>query len=87
MTWVACQIADICMVKQRIASMLQLPHVAYCSHKQRLEIRPVCERYTVLAEKIRSIGKTMTASKCRLKNRAIIRNVTSLAPLLPNDTG
>ncbi len=81
MAWAAFQIADSCMVNK------QITHVACWSHKLRLEVRRMCERDIVLAETFRSIGKTKTACKSKLNNRAIIRDVISLFPFLPNDTG
>eukprot|EP00171_Calliarthron_tuberculosum_P002931 IDg2931t1 len=84
--WTTCSIADNCAVNKRLAFLLNVPHVGCMSHKLNSEVKEMVQRDASLARTIDSIHETMTNCKRRLKNRAMLRNLTHLAPVTYNET-
>eukprot|EP00171_Calliarthron_tuberculosum_P003890 IDg3890t1 len=84
--WVLCSIADNCSVNKRIARILNVPHVGCMSHKLSSEVNAMVRADASLENTIKSVQETMTTCKRRLTNRAILRNLTDLAPVSPNQT-
>lgn len=84
--WVLCSIADNAPVNKRLASLLGVPHVGCMSHKLNLEVKKMVKNDKDLATTVESIHETMSNCRRRLTNRAMIRNLTELSPLIPNET-
>lgn len=84
--WVLCQLADNCSVNKRIADLLEIPHVGCNNHKLNLEVRRMIDANSRIQGTIESIHKTMKSCKSGLKNRALLRNITDLCPVLNNQT-
>eukprot|EP00171_Calliarthron_tuberculosum_P003774 IDg3774t1 len=84
--WVLCSIADNAPVNKRLASLLGVPHVGCMSHKLNLEVKKMVKNDKDLATTVESIHETMSNCRRRLTNRAMLRNLTELSPLIPNET-
>lgn len=78
--------ADNVNVNKKIARLLNIPHVGYLSHKLNLEVNSMVTADPVLTETIASIHETMSNCRRKLKNRAMLRNLTTLSPILHNKT-
>lgn len=84
--WTLCTIGDNCAVNKRISRLLQVPHVGCMSHKLNLEVKAMVKRHHLLRSTIDSVQQTMSDCKRRLRNRAILRNLTRFTPVLMNET-
>ena len=84
--WAVCSIADNCPVNKRIASLLNIPHVGCMSHKVNSEVKFMVKMDKTLENIIDSVHATMLNCKRRLTHRAMLKNLTDLAPLTPNET-
>eukprot|EP00171_Calliarthron_tuberculosum_P005814 IDg5814t1 len=84
--WVICQIADNCSANKCIADLMDIPHVSCNSHKLHLEVKNMIGANSKLFNTVNSIQKTMTSCKNGLKNSALLRNISDLAPVLNNET-
>ena len=80
--WAVCQIADNCSTNRRVAELMKLPHVGCLSHELHLDINGIVTKDKRLETVIESIHRTMKSSKTSLFNRALLRNVTSLSPVI-----
>lgn len=85
-SWILCSIGDNCNTNFRIASRLGVPHVGCMSHKMHSEMRNMINKNVLLSSLVEDISETMRQCRVRLKNRAILHNLSELAPVLPNDT-
>ena len=68
----------------RIAKLARIPHVGYNSHKLNLEVNAMVDTHPDLRNTIESVCNTMTSARSKLKNSAILRNITDLRPKLDN---
>lgn len=84
--WVSCQIADNCNLNLKIADIMEIAHVGCASHKLNLEVRKMLSTDGNLRRTVGSIQETMGTCRNRLKNRAMLRNVSHLQPIIPNET-
>eukprot|EP00171_Calliarthron_tuberculosum_P023569 IDg23569t1 len=84
--WVLCSIADNCSVNKRLARLLRVPHVGCMSHKLNSEVKEMVRVDKSLERTVTSVHETMSNCKRRLTNRAMLRNLTDLSPVLPNAT-
>ncbi len=73
-------------MNKRIAKLLNIPHVGCLSHKLNLDVNRMIESDDVLSRTLDSVQKSMHECRTKLKNRALLRNITHLAPILPNET-
>lgn len=83
------QVADNCAVDLAIARNIGIPHINCTSHLLASEVNlMITEDATAsgLTNTIESVAVTMKAAKKSIKNRAILRNLTSLSPQLDNKT-
>jgi hypothetical protein len=83
--WVVCSIADNCSVNKKIAQLLKVPHVGCQSHKLNLEVKYMINRWPFLKTLIEKVNNCQKSIKSKLKNVAILRNLTSLRPVLIQD--
>lgn len=84
--WVLCSIADNCQVNKVIARKLSVPHVGCMSHRLNSEMQLMISSHGVLNRTVDSIHQTMANCRRRLRNRAMLRNLTELTPITPNAT-
>ena len=84
--WAVCQIVDNCTLNKKVSKLLGIPMVGCHSHRLHLAARTMCEDDTIMASLLSSIGDTMRDCKGKLRNRAILRNLSALSPILPNET-
>ncbi len=82
--WTLAQIADNCNLNKKIRILLRIPHVGCVSHRINKEVERMIAKYTSLRECIASVCNTMNDCRSGLKNRAVLRNITSLSPVLDN---
>jgi hypothetical protein len=83
------QVADNYAVNLAIAKNMGIPHVNCTSHLLASEVNLMITEDatpTGLTNTIESVAATMKATKNSIKNRAILRNLTSLSPQLDNKT-
>ncbi len=81
-----CQVADNCNTNTLIASLLEIPHVGCASYRLHLEVRRMIARDSRLSKTIDSVHKTMKCCKQRMKNRALLRNICDLNPIVADET-
>lgn len=84
--WTLAQLTDNCSTNKLIANMMEVPHVGCLNHKLHLDIQDMVTSDSALENIITEIGKTMVDCKSKLRNRALLRNLTSLSPVTHNDT-
>ena len=84
--WAVCQISDNCSLNLCIANIMEIPHVGCLNHKLHLDINDMIDRDYRLLQTIKSIQTTMSDCKSKLKSRALLRNLTDLAPITHNTT-
>eukprot|EP00171_Calliarthron_tuberculosum_P012024 IDg12024t1 len=84
--WTVCSIADNCAVNKCIARGLRVPHVGCISHKLNLDVNSMVKDMHDLANTIDKVHETMMNCKRRMTNRAMLRNLTQLAPIIHNET-
>ena len=84
--WTLAQIADHCNLNKKIANLLGIPHVGCVSRRLNKEFERMIAKDISLRECIASIGNTMNDCRSGLKDRAVLRNISSLSPVLDNRT-
>lgn len=84
--WTVCQITDNCAVKCRISEILSISLVNCSHHLLNLQVESMVKSDQRLKKCIESLHDTMMDCRSRLKNRAMLRNLTSLAPIVENGT-
>ena len=84
--WVVCQVADSATINRRIAKDLGMPHIGCLNHKLNNEVERMVNNYSALASAIDSVNKTMLDFKTKLTNRAMLRNIETLSPVVHNKT-
>ena len=84
--WCLCPISDNCNTNKSIASKSGRPMVGCYSHKLNLEVNRMIKSTNELQDTINSVQETMAAAKSKLKNKAMLRNLVELSPVVPNET-
>ena len=84
--WCICLISDNCNTNKKIASDCGKPMVGCYSHKLNLEVTRMISSTPDLKDTLASVHETMSAAKSKLKNKAMLRNLVQLAPVVPNAT-
>ena len=80
--WCISQTADNCNLNHSIASKLNIAHVGCSSHKLNLDIEEMVRRDVQLKQCIESVHKTMSDCKTKIRNRAMLQNISSFTPIL-----
>ncbi len=83
--WCICLLADNASVNKRIAKLSGNSLVGCISHKLRLDINDMLRKDGSLLKTISDLQDVMKNAR-GLKTAAVLRNLTSSAPILPNDT-
>ena len=83
--WCLCLIGDNCATNLKIASLCQKPYVGCCKYKLNLEVNKMIDEQASLKHCIDAIQNTLTDAR-KLKNAAILRNLTDLRPIVHNET-
>eukprot|EP00171_Calliarthron_tuberculosum_P003916 IDg3916t1 len=84
--WTVCQITDNCAVNLRISDILKIPLVNCTSHLLNLQVEAMVQHDTSLKDCVQSVHETMSDCRSRLRNRAMLRNLTRLVPVIENGT-
>ncbi len=84
--WSICFIADNARTSIRLARICNKPHVGCNSHKLNLEVNSMVSSHLDLKRTIDCVRDTMKSAKVKLKNAAILRNITELVPITDKDT-
>jgi hypothetical protein len=84
--WVKAIIADNTATNLRAARLRNKPHVGCNNHKLNLDIELMVSGDNQLSQAIDCIHETMKAAKQKLKNSALLRNLTVLKPKMHNKT-
>ncbi|KAI0560856.1 Ribonuclease H-like protein [Gracilaria domingensis] len=82
-SWCVCLIADNCSTNKKTASILEKRFVGCNSHKLNLEVNHMEDRHSQLEQTIDSVHGTMKDAK-KLRNAALLRNLTDLSPIMHN---
>lgn len=80
-----CLICDNAKVNQKPASISRKPSVGCKSHKLNLEVNRIIKEDNLLFKVIESVHATMKSAR-KLKNAAILRNITDYCPVLNYET-
>eukprot|EP00171_Calliarthron_tuberculosum_P022474 IDg22474t1 len=84
--WCVCFIGDNASVNLKLARISETPHVSCLSHKLNLELNQMASKHIDLGRTIDHVHDTMKSVKTRLKNSAVLRNLTDLRPVMHNQT-
>ena len=84
--WAVCTIADNCRINLKIAELMEIPHVGCTNHKLNLEVNRMVAYDKAMSRAIDLIHDTMKTSRQRIRNRAMLRNLTFLSPITHNVT-
>ncbi len=76
--------ADNRNTNKRIADLMNIPHVGCNNHKLNLEVKKMITESPSLQSTIDSVHLTMKSCTTGLRNRALLRNITDLSPVLNN---
>lgn len=79
--FVVCQCADQCAVNLLLARLLKIPHVCCNNHLLQNETKKMVEEASSLKQYLDDLSELMKSMKT-LKNRAVLRAKTNLAPKL-----
>lgn len=82
--WAVCQDSDNCRTNKK--RMLGIPHVGCNNHKLNSEVEKMVDTTSELAAALTDVHITMLEFKTKLRNRAALRNITGLNPVLYNRT-
>jgi hypothetical protein len=85
-TWCKAIIADNTKTNIKIAKDLQVPHVGCYSHKLNLDVEAMLRENDHLTTSLAKIHEVMVCAKQKLRNAAVLRNITDLRPVLENKT-
>ena len=83
--WCVCLIGDNCSTHVKVSELCGRPLVGCASHKLNLEVNGMINRCPQLNETLKNIHNVMMSAR-KLKNSAILRNLTDLAPVVHNQT-
>lgn len=84
--WALCSIVDNCRLNKKIARLLGISHVGCLNHKLNLGVKAMIASDFMLSPIIDSIHSTMLNCLQKLKNRAMLRNLTEISPIIHNKT-
>lgn len=84
--WTVCEITDNCAVNHRISDILTIPLVNCTSHLLNLQVEAMVQSDSELKDCVESVHDTMSDCRSRLRNRAMLRNLTRLVPVIENGT-
>lgn len=84
--WIICQIADNTNLNPCIADWLHIPHIGCASHKLNLQVEAMVESDKDLESCLKSVHDTMMDVRGGLRNRAMLRNLTALCPIVDSKT-
>ena len=84
--WVLCLIVDNASVNRWDATLLEVPMVGCNRHQSNLEVQKMLREDTDLNKTVDSFHETMSNCINLLRKRAILRNLTTLGPVLNNVT-
>jgi len=85
-SWLVASIADNAKVNLKVARLLKVAHIGCKSHLLNLDVEAWVDSDVSLSSTLDSVHSTMKAAKAKLKNAAILRNLTHLKPVLYNKT-
>jgi hypothetical protein len=85
-TWCKAIIADNTSTNRKVARDLGIPHIGCYSHKLNLDVEAMIEENPSLASTINKVHEVMSCAKLKLRNAALLRNITELRPILHNKT-
>lgn len=74
--WCICFVGDNASTNLRVARLAKKTHVGCNSHKLNLEVHAMVEGHQDLKSTINSVRDTMKSAKGKLKNAAVLRNIT-----------
>ncbi len=78
--------ADSASVNVCIAKLLKVPHVPCLIHKLNSQVTQLFRDDTKLSTILKRVEETMSDFRCKMTNRAALRNITTLSPVLYNHT-
>ncbi len=84
--WCICLISDNASTNIRLSKFTGMPHIGCNSHRLNLEVNQIISSHLDLGRTIECVRDTMKSAKMKLKNAAVLRNITDLKPKLYNNT-
>ena len=77
--WAAFTIGHYCNLKIALADAIEVHHIGCLLHKSNLQVSKMRRNNEFLHQVIQKVEETTSACRRRLKNRAILRNLTLLS--------
>jgi hypothetical protein len=84
--WCKAIIADNAPTNIKITKDLKIPHVGCYSHKLSLDVEEMVKASDDMKNTIAKVHDVMACAKQKLRNAALLRNITDLRPILENKT-
>jgi hypothetical protein len=84
--WCKAIMADNTKTNIKITKDLGIPHVGCYNHKLNLDVEAMVRGNFELQKTISNIHDVMACAKQKLRNAAVLRNITDLRPILENKT-
>jgi hypothetical protein len=84
--WVKASIADNTSTNLKVARLIGCPHVGCNNHKLNLDVELMVANTIQLKNVIENVHAVMLSAKRKLKNAALLRNLTNLKPVIHNKT-
>ena len=84
--WCVAFISENTKTNFRISRLADKPHIVCNNHKLNLEVNNMIEHHVELSKTIETVHQTMRAARTRLRNAAVLKNLTDLRPVMHNDT-
>lgn len=84
--WNRASITDNTSTNLRLARLMDVPHVGCKNHQLNLDVELMVQGHDNLKLCIESVHETMRSCKQSIKNAALLRNLTPLAPTIQNKT-
>lgn len=81
-SWVSCVFGDNDSVNNRVSRLLEVPLAGCSNNKLSLEVTRMMEKDRIRSTLVESVHDTMSTCMRKLKDQAILRNLTSLALVL-----
>ena len=80
------QVADSCSTNIKVAKLLNIPHIPCANHLLNNEVNAWVKENDTVKNTLDSVQRTMKVVKNSLKNSAVLRKLTRLAPEVGNAT-
>ena len=84
--WCVAFISDNTKTNFRISRLADKPHIGCNNHKLILKVNNMIERHVELSKTIETVHETMREARSRLRNAAVLKNLSDLGSVMHKDT-